>query len=127
MHGSGDHRRFVGELLPASGLDRLVDLEDCLYQLVLLGEEVRGNPDTSPHAVVDQDVAGQQVLGDFVAVGDVERDVLLYCAGRAGLYLEAASSPARLAVCDAKALFPDRRDPTRRRIFGPSAAAYRPE
>src|SRR4029079_5420754 len=33
---------------------------------------VWGNPDTSPNAIIDQNVPRQQVLGDLVAVRDID-------------------------------------------------------
>ena len=47
---------------------------DRRLELLVPGEEVGGNPDTSTHAVVDQDVAGKKVLGDFIAVRNIDRD-----------------------------------------------------
>src|SRR3981081_834511 len=70
--GSGDHRDFLGEALPAPAFESRVHLGNGFFKLVLLREEVRRNPDTSPSAIVDQDVPREKVLGDLVAMWNIE-------------------------------------------------------
>src|SRR5258706_4976833 len=73
-NGSGDDRDFFREALPAPALESLVDLRNGFVQLVLPCKEVRGNPDTSTYAIVDQYVPGQQVLCDLISVGNIDCD-----------------------------------------------------
>src|SRR6185295_14236389 len=72
--GSGDDSDLLRKTLPASAVERGVDLENHLLQFVFPGEEVRGNPDTSPYSIVDQDVPGEKVLGHLVPVRHIQSD-----------------------------------------------------
>src|ERR1700681_1427477 len=73
-HGSGDHRDFLGEPLPAPAFERSVYLVDGFVELLFSGKEVGRNPDTSARAIVDQDVPREKVLGDLVTVRNIDRD-----------------------------------------------------
>src|ERR1700686_797551 len=73
LNGSGDDRDFFREALPGAAFQSLVDLRNGFVQLVLPGKEMRGNPDTSAHAVIDEDVPRQKVLCHLIAVGNIHR------------------------------------------------------
>src|SRR3954468_9043146 len=72
-HGSGDDRDFFGISLPTPTLKSRPDLVNGLLELLIFGEEMRGNPDTRPYSVVYQDVSREKVLRDLISVGNIER------------------------------------------------------
>src|ERR1700730_16107760 len=71
LNGSGNHRDFFREALPAAAFERIADLRNGFVQVVLPGEEVGGNPDTSTYPVVDQDVPREKVLRHLVAMRNI--------------------------------------------------------
>src|SRR3954471_14484556 len=73
-HGSGDDRDFFGISLPTPTLKSRPDLVNGLLELLIFGEEMRGNPDTRPYSVVYQDVSREKVLRDLVAVRNIQCD-----------------------------------------------------
>src|SRR5205814_4364974 len=66
--------RLFRKTAPDFGLQNVGNRLDNRFHLVVQREDMRGNTDTRPHTIVDEDISGEQLLCNLVSVVHVDGD-----------------------------------------------------